>query len=561
MKTKKIVILFALLSMLSGIFLSLTACWNTKNEYTYKNAAAENTVVAYEKFIRSNPDSPLIEKASQKRDSLIFDSIKTVNTREAYQQFLNEYPNSVFIKQAKKKLKELAYHQIPISTFRGNEQRNYYGNHAPSRLDEIWKFNLGSGKSFAYGKMYVWTGAGWTGQPLLVKEDSATYLIQGAFDYHLRKINAETGKEVWRYKFDDILKGTGTIWKNMNAKNEEEKYIIMQGSRRGEGIKGNTVSSFRAVSYLSGKELWRFNSRKTRSYSRDVDGSALTLGDTAYIGLENGIFMVFDPNPTQASMREGMLQPKVIQELKLYDEKDIQTHGGNLVTESSPTYFNGRIYVTTGSGHVYGYNLKTKEIDWDFYIGADMDGSPAVTDDSCLIVTLEKEYIKGKGGTYKLDPSKAPDDAVVWFYPTGNKSYFTWKGGIIGSAAVNDAYVDDDANRISAFLGMDGYIHVVNHQKLSNLTVPDHNNENSLPTPELVFKDYVGPGITSPIIVENRMVVATYQGLYLYEFDENLNFKLLDKMKGTFEASPIVWDKKVYIASNSTGFLYCLGEK
>ena len=31
------------------------------------------------------------------------------------------------------------------------------------------------------------------------------------------------------------------------------------------------------------------NSKKTKCYSRDVDGSAVVVNDTCYIGIENGI--------------------------------------------------------------------------------------------------------------------------------------------------------------------------------------------------------------------------------------------------------------------------------
>jgi outer membrane protein assembly factor BamB len=108
--------------------------------------------------------------------------------------------------------------QVIVETFRGNEKRNFYGHDAPKRLNLKWKLHLGSGKSIVKDIPTVWAGAGWTGQPLLVLEDSLPYLIQGAYDHNLRKINANTGKVIWKYKFDDIIKGTGTIWENPQPK-------------------------------------------------------------------------------------------------------------------------------------------------------------------------------------------------------------------------------------------------------------------------------------------------------------------------------------------------------
>jgi hypothetical protein len=253
--------------------------------------------------------------------------------------------------------------EVLISTFLGNEKRNYYGNEAPDKLDSVWKIYLGEGISPAYGTDKVWKGAGWTGQPLLVKEDDELYLIQGAFDYHLKKIRAKTGELVWQYKFEDILKGTGTIWVNKNTDNPENKYIIMQGSRLGfwNSHDDKYIPSFRAVSYLTGKELWRMNVKKTECSSRDVDGSAVVIDSLAYLALENGIFTVFSPNPKYMERRDGVVQPKILQEITYYTKKDIELHGDDLVSESSPTVLNGRVFTLSGTGRIYGYNFTRKE--------------------------------------------------------------------------------------------------------------------------------------------------------------------------------------------------------
>lgn len=521
-----------------------------------------DSLEGFRTFFSKYPDSTLSDIDIARYEELLFDSVAQVNSVAAYRRFLKEFPNGPLAIKARKGILDAGGMIVHVGSFRGNASRNFYGDSAPSSLGEIWKVSLGSGKSFAYGKMYVWTGAGWTGQPLMVEDKTGKYLIQGAFDYHLRKIKAETGEVVWKYKFDDILKGSPTIGPNPVAKSPETEYVIMQGSRRGEvGGQAGMAPSFRGISYASGLELWRLNSRKTASYSRDVDGSALVVGDTTYIGLENGLFTVFSLAPELAAERDGMLQPLIYHEEMLYENSDMASHGANLVTESSPALLNGKIYITSGSGHVYGYNIATGKIDWDFYIGADMDGTPPVTDDSCILVTVEKEYIRGKGGVYKLDPSKSPDESVVWFMPTEDKPYFTWSGGIIGSAAVNDAYVENHEPHLAVFSGIDGYMYVVDHMSVSGEKVPGTDGSTLYPAPRLVYKHYIGPTISSPIIVGNRIVAASYTGLYLFEHDEKLNFTLLDKMDGTFEASPIACFGRVFIASNSTGFLYCLGDK
>lgn len=456
---------------------------------------------------------------------------------------------------------------IRIATFLGNEKRNYYGNKAPERLDVLWKLELGGAKTrVSKNDIRYWRGAGWTGQPLFITEDSVDYLIQGAYDYHLRKIRAKDGSVVWKYKFDDMLKGTGTIWKNTNDDSINSKYVIMQGSRLGyKNRVGSTkcIPSFRAVSYITGKELWRMNSVRTRCYSRDVDASALVLNDTAYIGLENGYFTVFNPDYRFADTLDGIFQPKIYQQDSLFEKSDIAVHKGNLVTESSPSLLRNHIYITSGSGHVYGFNLETKTIDWDFFIGSDMDGSPVVTSDSCILVSVEKQYISGKGGVFKLNPSKSADSCVVWYFPTENKKFASWLGGIVGSVGINDSYYHNDTSNLAAFLAMDGYLYVVDHKSINKDTLVDGpNKKHKYHPPELVYKKKnIGPSIATPIIVNNRLVATGYHGIYLFEFDENYKFTRLDhKNFGGIESTPIAIDNRIYVACRN-GFLYCFGEK
>ncbi len=449
-------------------------------------------------------------------------------------------------------------------TFLGNSSRNYYGEDPPDSLELIWKRYLGKGETTISRKLgsRTWAGAGWTGQPLMVSEDSVLYLIQGAYDHRLKKIRAQDGGLIWEYAFDDVIKGTGSLWENPEECDSSSRLVILQGSRLGYGLYLDNlhVTSYRAVSFITGKELWRLDSKWTDSYSRDVDGSALVIGDTAYIGLENSLFTVFYPDPDSARIKDGMLQPAIIRERKLYYPEDVVSHRNNVVTESSPSKLGERIYVTSGSGHVWGYHTGTGELDWDFRTGSDMDGSPVVSGDSCLLVSLEKQYIPGPGGVFKLDPSLPPDSAVRWFFPTGNKDFAGWEGGVIGTVAINDAYTCDSCLHLAAFVGIDGYLNVVDHRR----TVPDSlvlgpDSLSHYPVPVSVYRKHVGPSIATPLFFGNRLVVPGYQGIYLFAYTPEAEFTLLDHFPGSFESTPFVYRKRIYVASRD-GSLYCLGE-
>ncbi len=456
--------------------------------------------------------------------------------------------------------------EVIIGTFLGNDQRNYYGDSIGNELNELWKLHLGSGITNLADGAVTWSGAGWTGQPLVVREKEEKYLLLGCYDHNLKKIDAQTGDLVWSYEYDDVIKGTGSIWQNDKAENPENRLVILQGSRLGNqnSLAAKTVYSYRAVSYLTGKELWRMNSKKSRSYSRDVDASAITLGDTAYIGLENGTFISFGPGEKHWKPIESTeyFEPSIFQELPLYTSADAISHGGNLVTEASPARIGNHIYIASGSGHVYGYNLKTKSMDWDFDIGADLDGSPVVTSDGCLLITVEKQYVKGKGGVFKLNPQKSPEDCVVWFFPTGDREFADWHGGVIGSAAVNDAYNEfGQSPYLAAFTGIDGWFYLVNHTELDPLKTslgPDA--ETSYPMPVLMEKRNIGPSISTPIFVKNKIVAAGYHGINLFDINGNGEIIAEVKKQGVFEASPVADQGRIYIASRN-GYLYCLGSK
>lgn len=448
--------------------------------------------------------------------------------------------------------------KILISSFRGNEQRNYYGENPPTALNLKWKIYLGKGRSSSYrkGGHDFWQGAGWTGQPLLTREDDSLYIYQGSLDYNLKKLSASDGRLIWQYKFDDVIKGTGTIFNVESVNDLKWKHIIVQGSRRGYGISAgaNFAYSLRAISAITGDELWRYNVRRTQSFSRDADGSPLFLNDTLYAGLENGIFAVI--NPVKVKDTNKVFEPEVIKEFELFG----RTRGrANIVIEASPVLLGNRIYISSGAGLVYGFNTVTKDIDWEFYIGSDLDGTPAVTHDSCILVPVEKQYIPGNGGLLKLDPSKPPEESVVWYLPTANKNFLDWQGGIIGSPAVNTLYEKVSGRNLAAVMGIDGFLYLIDTDSiLPDQKVRSFDARTMYPTPLVYDKYKVGTSISSPLIIDDILIAGSYNGLHLFRITPELKLELLDVFNTTIEATPIVYEGRIYIGSKD-GNLYCFG--
>jgi outer membrane protein assembly factor BamB len=453
--------------------------------------------------------------------------------------------------------------QIFLGTFLGNPSRNYYGDSLPNELSVVWKYKIGGGETNPTGReVEVWHGAGWTGQPLIIEENGIPFIIQGCYDHTLKKINAVTGELVWEYQYDDVLKGTGTVWIDSAAKDPQNRIVILQGARIGleNHLRKDTIPSYRAISYITGKELWRMNVKKGPSFSRDVDGSALILNDTVYIGLENGFFSIFTPGEDHLVEAGDKKFKTILHEYPLFDAQDMIKHGGELVIESSPCRIGDHIYITTGAGHIYGFDLKHKKVDWDLYVGADMNGSPVVTNDSCIIVTLEKQFIKGQGGAMKINPRKLPSQSVVWYFPTEDRDFAGWSGGIVGSVAVNDRYKNEHDRSLACISAMDGNLYLVDHKKINDtISVKGPDGETEYRTPVLLSKNTVGPTISTPIFVEDRICVATYSGIYLFDIIENYQLQQLVSYKGIFESTPTAYGGRIFVASKN-GYLYCFGK-
>ncbi|MGB3510595.1 MAG: hypothetical protein WBA93_15435 [Microcoleaceae cyanobacterium] len=124
-----------------------------------------------------------------------------------------------------------------IPTYLGNDQRRFYGRGKPEKFQVVDKFKLGTGVTYVGKTKKVWSGAGWTGQPTITKDRGKTYLVIGGYDYLLRKIDIANNQEVGQYKFDDVIKGSSTIYIDETA-NEENRIVILQGSRTGRPKKG-----------------------------------------------------------------------------------------------------------------------------------------------------------------------------------------------------------------------------------------------------------------------------------------------------------------------------------
>lgn len=467
---------------------------------------------------------------------------------------------------------------IKVGTFLGDETRRFYGlGPVPETLEVIWRAHIGSGTTGGTASSsgpVTWSGTGWTGQPALVRDKGKLYLVIGGFDHNLVKIDAATGEELWSYRFDDVIKGSPTVFRMPDT----GKLAVVCGSRRGfpRGMDDPSIAPVRCVDFETGEELWRLTAPRTRSYSRDADSSPVLVGDTLYVAIETG--HVYAVDPTRTEERGGHRWPVIKAEQVLIGDSRASSHGGNLVLESSPSVIGDTLYLASGAGHVYGLKLGTLEVVWDYWIGSDLDGSPVVSGDGHILQAIERQYIQGKGGVAKLDPRKDPDEALVWFFPTENRGLSDWQGGVIGSVSVNDEYGSALVRpALAAFTAIDGNLYVVSQDETEG-TAPDWHGRGAVPVPKLVFKENVGGAISTPIMVDDHIIQAGYGAavnVYRIDYEAEGGVALKDRTgkewrvgvtrvarfagAGSYESTPIVWQGRIYVGSRD-GYFYCLGD-
>lgn len=445
-----------------------------------------------------------------------------------------------------------------VGTYLGDGQRNYYGNVAPSKLRVHWKTHLGTATTRVGRTLKKWSGTGWTGQPLVLREGAETYLVVGSLSHKIMKIRARDGKVVWSTDVGDAIKGTPTFV-DTGGGGAEERYVLITGSRMGRNCNFLTDPAYalHGISYTTGKRLWRHNVVRTHSNSRDVDASAVMIGSKACVPLENGMFTVFSPRVSKTTMVNGFPAPKIYKQYRLYKDADLAVYGSELSCESSPTVYRGKAYVAAGCGRVYACSTGFGGIGWTLDTGGDLNGTMPLTNDNHLLLGIERERIPGQGGVMKIKPS----GGVKWYYPLPNTRFYEWGGGLVGSPAVNHRYRSGISRDLACFVGVDGVLTLVNHRQLKpGTTVAGPRNQRRYPTPVVLDRVKLPTGsISTPLFVGDKIVVGYDNGMDLYQVSAEGKMRRLARLSGPmFDATPVVWNGRIY-AGAKNGYLYCLG--
>jgi outer membrane protein assembly factor BamB len=348
--------------------------------------------------------------------------------------------------------------------FRGNLTHTYYGSGTlPEKPELKWKFRMSDLNTEKHGKPTLWSGTGWTGQAL----KHGDYVFVGSTGGHFHCFEAFTGKLVWVYSAQRMFKGSPCLYKNriyvpnvdnhlrcLDAANGkvlwdwagpvdmdssprvhdgvlynggeegkirafdpetgdilwEEKFGVGEGEKPGSGgiecslaiadgtaYFGHLDGHVRALSLADRKVLW-----KTK-LGKDIDASALIVGDKLYVGVEEGkpSFVCLD-RATGKEVWHAHIPTGVWSTAASW--KDTVIVGGN-------------------NGKLYCFDAATGAEKWTYKSGAGIWSSPSPVDGKVVFGSYDEKY-------RMVD---AETGALLWDYDIGGRSH--------SGAAIEDGHI------------------------------------------------------------------------------------------------------------------------
>jgi outer membrane protein assembly factor BamB len=442
-----------------------------------------------------------------------------------------------------------------LTMFRGNGSRTYYGEGPlPSNPQILWRFGPMSGMSMTEGKMKLWTGTGWTGQPSVFERDGKTWVVVGCYDKKIHFFDADTGKELLPpFTGGDIFKGSITT--------DPDGYpIVYMGCRDG---------NWRAVSFDRSKpvELWRLNYRETSPimWNKDWDGNVVIRNDYAFIAGENSHFFIVKLNRGYDANGKVTMHPEIVLDFPGWTAQELTNIGDNDVSiENSPALVGDRLYFSNSGGLIHGLDVSATlkklapgeepatgraaypEV-FSYWDGDDTDSSIVVDDQGYLYVGIELQRFlpraKQVGQIIKLDPrkNKPGQNPLVWSVPVTKKA----SDGLSGVWATVAIYKD--------------MVYVPTHP--GSLLGIDR------ATGKIVWqKPFTDHAWSSVVVIDHTLVVGDTSGvLHAYDvsntrIDPPQIWKFKIPSGGAIESTPAVWKGRIYFGDRD-GYFYALGDQ
>ena len=451
-----------------------------------------------------------------------------------------------------------------IITFRGNNYRDTaafgYADMSDYKMQTLWSHNTGG---LSYGDA-IWTGSGWTGQPLIVRWPESTKkvmnlyetarqkedlveVIYACMDGYIYFLDLETGEQTRDSLYlGYTFKGAGAL--------DPRGYPIMYV---GSGYDSNQGTSRAfiinlldcSVMYTFGN-LDSFSLRGSLSY---FDSSALVDAETdtlIYPG-ENGILYLMHLN-TEYDEEAGTLSidPDPVVKWRYWGSRS-STGNYWLGMEDSAVIYGEYIYMTDNGGNFMCLNLNTLELAWVQDVLDDSNATPvlAVEDGHPYLYVSTSFHLGWRSSSTATVPVWKIDGEtgeIIWHTDYTCYSESGVSGGVQSTIAVGQHDLSDYMYvTVSRTGGMyDGVLACLDRK-----------------TGDIVWEHEAYYSWSSPVCVYNtdgtgKVIYATGGGkLYLLDGKTGETLDTLDLGGTMIEASPAVY-KNTLVIGTRDGHIY-----
>ena len=452
-----------------------------------------------------------------------------------------------------------SYHDLPgVITFRGNNWRDdpAFGTAdiTENVIEPVWK--KGTGTLTYNGKL--WTGSGWTGQPLIMKwprgvkqhmnmydaakeNDDLVEVICACMDGYVYFLDLMTGEPT-----RDPLK-LGFTFKGAGALDPRGYPVLYVGagydSERGKARVFIVNLLDMSVMYTFGNQD-PFSLRGSLSY---FDASPLVdaASDTLIYPGENGILYLIQLN-TQYDPAAGTLSiaPGNIAKWH-YNGQRTNRNSYWVGMEDSPVIYGHHLFITDNGGNLMCLDLQTLKLVWAQDILDDSNSTPVLSEeDGKLYLYVSTSFHLGwrSSGTaavpvWKID---AETGEIVWQHDYECSSASGVSGGVQSTIA-------NGKHDLAGYI----YVTVSKTGGAGNGVLACLDKK----TGETVWEHKAPYAWSSPVCVYNedgsgRVFYAVSSGkMYLLD---GLTGEQLDKLEipdGSIEASPAVYEDRVVIGT------------
>ena len=451
------------------------------------------------------------------------------------------------------------YHDLPgVITFRGNNWRDdpTYGTAEihENVIEPVWK--KGTGNLTYNGKL--WTGSGWTGQPLIMKwpkdvrqhmnmydwakaKDDLVEVVYATMDgniYFLDLVTGEATRDPLNLGF--TFKGAGAL--------DPRGYPILYVGAGYDSARGKARVFI--VNLLDGSVMYTFGNQDPFSLRGNLsyfDSSPLVdaESDTLIYAGENGILYLIQLN-TKYDPQAGTLSIDPGNIAKWHYEGQRTRSGAYWVgMETSPAVYGHHLYVTDNGGNMMCLDLQTLKLVWVQDILDDSNSTPVLSEENGKVyVYVSTSFHLGwrSSGTapvpvWKLD---AETGEIIWQHDYECSSVSGVSGGVQSTIAVGRQDLSDYIYVTVSRTGGGGNGVLACLDKKTGETVWEHKAAYAWSSPVCVY-NADGSG---------KVLYAASAGkVYLLDGKTGEQLNSLAIPDGTIEASPAVYENRVILGT------------